>query len=239
MVRFCRLVAVVCLVFVGAVWSADWQIGRISQVKKDVNSKTLYYVVNTPVTEDVITYTISVHVNRQIVTGYYELDKAQSEPPSEWTENTPVWIQIQDKTMYLRSATAGEFKLTVAKSKPATLMTPLTLEEIRVLNAGARMTPGTSTVGFGAKEAAQQQEISTPKPAPEPPGGTISISTVPYLADIFVDDKDMGYSPAKIRLSPGKHTLRVSKNGFAPFTKQLVVAVDSEQELDVTLVKKP
>jgi hypothetical protein len=155
MLRFRWLIPCACFVLVSFVWSADWQVGRIEQVKKDVTSKPLYYIVNTPVTEDIVTYTISVHVNKQIVTGYYELDKSQAEPPEEWTGNTPVWIQIQDKNLYLKSATSGEFKLTAVKSRPAPTMQALTLEEIKVLNAGARVTAGTDTVGFGAKEAAQ------------------------------------------------------------------------------------
>jgi hypothetical protein len=222
-------------------WCADWQVGRIVQVKKDVASKTLYYVVNTPVTEDLITYTISVHVRNQLLTASYELNKAQSEPPVEWTENAPVWVEVEDKTLYLKGATSGEYKLVISKSKPAALMPPLTLDEIKVLNAGARPVAGNTAVGFGAKEAAQAQSqpAEIAQPAPLPPGGTLNISTVPYLADVFVDGKDMGYSPAKIRVSPGKHAVKVSKNGYQPFVKEVVVALDSEQKLDITLEKKP
>ena len=118
-------------------------------------------------------------------------------------------------------------------------MQALTLEEIKVLNAGARVTAGTDTVGFGAKERPAARRSRPLKPAPEPPGGTINISTVPYLADIFVDGKDMGYSPAKIRMSPGAHAVRVSKNGYTTFTKQVLVSIDKEEKLDVTLEKKP
>jgi PEGA domain-containing protein len=220
---------------------ADWQVGRIEQVRKDVSSKTLYYVVNTPVTEDTTTYTISVHVQNRLVTASYDLDKLQSEPPVEWTENTPVWVQISDKTMFLKSATSGEYKLTISKSKSVAVMQPLTLDEIKVLNAGARQVTGNTAVGFGAKEAAQSQPqpVEAAQPAPQPPGGTLDISTVPYLADVFVDGKDMGYSPAKIRVSPGKHSVKVSKNGYQPYVKEVVVALDSEQKLDVTLEKKP
>jgi hypothetical protein len=239
MARFRFLVVFAILMFAGAAWSTDWQVGRIQQVKKDVSSKTLYYIVNTPVTEDVVTYTISVHVNKQLVTGYYELDKVQTAPPDDWSENAPVWVEVDDKTLYLKSAASGEFKLTISKNKPAPVMQPLTLEEIKLLNAGAQMAPGRSTVGFGAKEAAPAREAATTNPAPEPPGGTINISTVPYLADVFVDGKDMGYSPPKIRMSPGKHVVRVSKNGYRSFTKEVLVAVDTDQKLDVTLEKKP
>jgi hypothetical protein len=235
--HFYTLLAVLLMAMTA--WCADWQVGRIEQVKKDVASKTLYYVVNTPVTEDVITYTISVHVRNQLLTASYELDKVQTEPPVVWTENTPVWVQVADKTLFLRSATSGEYKLAISKSKSADVMPPLTLDEIKVLNAGARPVGGNSAVGFGAKEDAKSQPADAPKPAAEPPGGTLNISTVPYLADVFVDGKDMGYSPAKIRVSPGEHAVKVSKNGYQPYVKEVVVALDSEQKLDITLEKRP
>lgn len=236
---FLAALFVVPVLIVSAAYGAEWQVGRIQDVKKDVTQRVLYYVVNTPVTEQIVTYTISVHAKDQILTAFYDLDKAQSEPPSEWTENAPVWIDVQDKTVYLKSPTSGQLKLTLAKRKAAPMMRPLSVEEIKTLNAGAKLDPANSTVGFGAKEAAQAQEATAPKPEPVPPGGTVSISTVPYLADIFVDGKDMGYSPAKIRMSPGKHDIRVSKNGYIPFTRQVMVAADTEQSLDVTLDKKP
>ena len=220
-------------------WCADWQVGRIEQVRKDVSSKVLYYLVNTPVTEDTTTYTISVHVQNRLVTASYDLDKVQSEPPVEWTENAPVWIQVSDKTLYLKSATSGEYKLTISKSKPVAVMQPLTLDEIKVLNAGARQVTDNTTVGFGAKEAAQAQPVEAAQPDAQPAGGTLNVSTVPYLADVFVDGKDMGYSPAKIRVSPGKHSVRVSKSGYLPYVKEVVVALDSEEKLDVTLEKRP
>lgn len=238
MLRLLRLVAcvVLCAVTV-SLYAADWQIGRIQSVKKDVANKTLYYVVNTPVTEDVTTYTVTVHVNDKLFTGFYEQDKVQDAPPPEWTETTPVWVRIEDKSMWLRGATSGEIKLTVTKSRPTTAMPSLTMEEIKILNRGARQTPENATIGFGAKEAAKEHE-AVPAPPPPPPGGTINISTVPYLADVFVDGKDMGYSPAKVRLSPGKHSVRVSKNGYRPYVQEVQVALDSEQKLDIKLEKK-
>ncbi|HEX3320042.1 MAG TPA: PEGA domain-containing protein [Terriglobales bacterium] len=220
-----------------ALYAADWQVGRIQSVRKDVASKTLYYVVNTPVTEDVTTYTVAVHVNDKLVTGFYEQDKVQDAPPSAWTETTPVWVRIEDKTMWLKGATSDEIKLTVSKSKPTAAMPPLTVEEIKILNRGARQMPEDTTIGFGAKEAAKEHEAVLPPPPP-PPGGTINISTVPYLADVFVDGKDMGYSPAKVRLSPGKHSIRVSKNGYRPYVQDVQVALDSDQKLDIKLEKK-
>jgi hypothetical protein len=33
--------------------------------------------------------------------------------------------------------------------------------------------------------------------------------------------------------------VRVSKNGYTTFTKQVLVSIDKEEKLDVTLEKKP
>jgi hypothetical protein len=40
-------------------------------------------------------------------------------------------------------------------------------------------------------------------------------------------------------VSPGKHSVRVSKSGYLPYVKEVVVALDSEEKLDVTLEKRP
>lgn len=219
-------------------WAADWQVGRIQDVRKDVSSKVLYYVVNTPVSEDVITYNITVHLNNRLVSAFYEQDKVQEAPPPEWTESAPVWVRIEDRTIWLRSATSSEIKLTISKSKPAAAMPPLTLEEIKLLNRGAKLSGANSAVGFGAKEAAKERDAAVQTPPPSPPGGTLDISSVPYLADVFVDGQDMGYSPAKVRVSPGKHAVKVSKTGYRPYVTEVEVAIDSEQKVEVKLEKK-
>jgi len=46
-----------------------WQPGRIVEVHKKVESKPLYWIVNTPITEDETTYTITVHVGTKLLVG--------------------------------------------------------------------------------------------------------------------------------------------------------------------------
>jgi hypothetical protein len=74
--------------------NSGWVYGRIADVQKSVNTKTKAWVVNTPITEDEITYTVSVQVRDKIVTGTYELTPEESAPPQEWTTNYPVKIQM-------------------------------------------------------------------------------------------------------------------------------------------------
>jgi hypothetical protein len=53
-----------------------------------------------------------------------------------------------------------------------------------------------------------------------------------------VDGDSMGYTPAKIALGPGKHTFRVEKPGYSPWTKVVTITVGSELTLDATLGKR-
>ena len=75
----------------------------------------------------------------------------------------------------------------------------------------------------------------SPPPAPEPPSGLVSISSVPYLAEVFVDGESMGYTPAKLKLAPGKHSFRCEKAGYKPWTKDITITAGSELTLDATL----
>ncbi len=63
----------------------------------------------------------------------------------------------------------------------------------------------------------------------------MSISSVPYLAEVFVDGESMGYTPAKLKLAPGKHSFRCEKAGYKPWTKDITVTQGSELTLDATL----
>ena len=103
-----------------------------------------------------------------------------------------------------------------------------------------------SMIGFDEKADAPEKPAAAaapapapaepaPPPAPEPPTGVVSISSVPYLAEVFVDGESMGYTPAKLKLAPGKHSFRCEKAGYKPWTKDITVTQGSELTLDATL----
>ena len=64
------------------------------------------------------------------------------------------------------------------------------------------------------------------------------VRSTPFLSEVFVDGASMGYTPAKIALAPGKHTFRVEKPGYKPWTKEMTITVGSELTLDATLDRK-
>lgn len=218
-----------------------WLYGRIENVSKSVNTRTKAWVVNTPITEDEITYTISVHVQDKIIVGTYDLTPEESAPPEEWTTNYPVRVQVAGDRLYLRSA-LGDLTLHVARRKPAKMMTPLTAEEKKRLEQ--LEAPAGSLVGFSDDKnsgSAAKPVESAPPPAPAAlpaTTGTVNVRSTPYLSEVFVDGDSMGYTPAKVSLPPGKHSFRVEKSGYRTWTKEITITVGSELTLDASLEKK-
>jgi hypothetical protein len=55
---------------------------------------------------------------------------------------------------------------------------------------------------------------------------------------VYVDDDLVGNAPATLRLPAGKHTVKVSQQGYKPWTKQLAVFAGSETNLKASLEKE-
>jgi hypothetical protein len=231
-----------------------WQTGRIVDVQKNVTTKTLYWLVNTPVTQDETTYTVSVHLKDKVFTGAYEAGRVQGAPPEEWVKDRPVKVQIDDDLMYLRAPAGNQFKLNIVKRKSAAMMRPVTAAELAEAYASPAANPDDSVTGFippatGSATAPtpRQQPASAAQPAAAPaaaskpaaePAGTIAVRSTPYLADVYVDGQNMGYTPAKLSLPPGKHAVRFEKQGYKTWSKEITLTAGSELLLDATLEKK-
>jgi hypothetical protein len=216
----------------------SWQYGRIVEVRKSATTNVKAWVVNTPITEDQVTYTISVHIGDKILTGNYEPTSEQSPPPEEWTTNYPVKVLIAGDSMSVRGPT-GDIRLHISKRKSAKLMSPLTADEKKGLEQIEA--PAQSLIGF--QQDSKTERAAEPAPAPQPPPqplnvGTVTVRSTPYLSEVFVDGDSMGYTPAKINLAPGKHTFRVEKPGYRAWTKEMMITVGSELTLDATLDRR-
>lgn len=68
--------------------------------------------------------------------------------------------------------------------------------------------------------------------------GKIVVTSVPEGAEVYVDEDLVGNAPATLKLSAGKHTLKVSQQGFKPWTKQIAVYAGSETNLKASLEKE-
>ncbi|HEV2523342.1 MAG TPA: PEGA domain-containing protein [Candidatus Acidoferrales bacterium] len=68
--------------------------------------------------------------------------------------------------------------------------------------------------------------------------GTVAVTSVPDGADVYSDGAFVGNCPASLKLSAGKHTIRVSMNGFKDWTRELTVQDGSEVKLAANLEKQ-
>lgn len=81
-------------------------------------------------------------------------------------------------------------------------------------------------------------ESSAPAASSESDKGKIVVTSVPEGAEVYVDDDLVGNAPATLRLPSGKHTVKVSQQGYKPWTKQLAVFAGSETNLKASLEKE-
>jgi hypothetical protein len=67
--------------------------------------------------------------------------------------------------------------------------------------------------------------------------GTVSLTTSPDAAEVYVDEQFYGNSPATLRLKPGKHTIRAKHSGYKDWSREISADAGSEARLAATLEK--
>ena len=213
-----------------------WQQARIVEVRNTTNDRTTSRVVNTPIVDEEKICEITIHLGTRIVRGSYTLGKTQAAPPPEWIQHAPVRAQLVGDTLFLKALTGEQYRLRVESNGPGAATDPWTADELAAeRNARAEQEQETkSLVGLDEPKAPAK---SAPVAA-DPTTGTISVSSTPSLADLYVDGENLGYTPAKIKLVPGKHTFRCEEQGFKPWTKEITLTTGSGLTLDATLEPK-
>jgi PEGA domain len=66
---------------------------------------------------------------------------------------------------------------------------------------------------------------------------TCKLKSFPDGADIYADDAFVGNTPAQLKLSAGKHHIRVVMKGYEEWSKDIDVPAGSEITLNAILVK--
>lgn len=68
--------------------------------------------------------------------------------------------------------------------------------------------------------------------------GTISVSSNPDGADVYVDGDFVGNAPATLKLTAGKHLIKITMAGFEDWSRDIAAQGGSEAHL-VAILKKP
>jgi hypothetical protein len=95
--------------------------------------------------------------------------------------------------------------------------------------AGAQLCPNSSGGGFGVQPVSvyivriEPSRIG-PIPTPQTTTGTLAVASVPSGAAVILDGKELGLTPfSRSGLVPGSYSLRVEKEGYAPWDKVVTV----------------
>jgi hypothetical protein len=75
-------------------------------------------------------------------------------------------------------------------------------------------------------------------PAVNDDKGSVIVNSTPEGAEVYVDDAFVGNAPATLRMSSGKHTLKVSQTGYKAWSRELTVLAGSEVQLKAALEKE-
>ena len=102
----------------------------------------------------------------------------------------------------------------------------------------------TTTVAKGTTEEstpvpakAMAENTPSAESAASSDAATVSLTTNPDGADVYVDGQFNGNSPATLKLKPGKHTIRVSMTGYSDWTRDISTDAGSSVHLTATLQK--
>ncbi len=92
-----------------------YQTGKIVEVQRKVDTRILYYLVNTPVTQDEPYYEVSVQVGNITYRGVHAPRYAKETLPQEWKPGYEVATRIDGRHLYLKGPNGQEVDFTVAK----------------------------------------------------------------------------------------------------------------------------
>lgn len=136
--------------------------------------------------------------------------------PATLTVNGPVQFAVEKEHLYIKGENGSEHDTKIVKkvSKQQQMKSSETLPQ--------------SEKTAPASPAAPTQVIAT---------GTVTVSSNPDGADVYADGSFVGNTSASLKLSEGKHTVKVSMAGYKDWMRDISVLAGSDVKLVATLEK--
>jgi hypothetical protein len=119
-----RAALLVALLSVTNLYAAErqFQTGRIVSVEKKVHERVLYYLVNTPVTQDDPYYEVSLQLGNSVLLTEFTPRHAADELPDSWKDHAEVEIKVNDKHHATVKQGGGiEVQLVIVKRMPGSV----------------------------------------------------------------------------------------------------------------------
>ncbi len=92
-----------------------YQAGKIINIQQDVHTRVLYYVVNTPVTQDDPYYDVTIQVKDMVYVGEYTPRHSADTLPLGWDVHADVELRVEKGAMFARRPDGRELQLAMVK----------------------------------------------------------------------------------------------------------------------------
>jgi hypothetical protein len=123
-VSFCSALSLVVVLPLWAATPKSYQRGEIVSVEQKARTRTLYYLVNTPVTKDEPYYELAVKVNQTIYVGEYTPRHSADTLPVSWSQGAEVQVKVEKRHFFVKSPSEDEIDFAVVKRVPAASWQP-------------------------------------------------------------------------------------------------------------------
>jgi len=89
--------------------------GRIVDVQHKVNTRVLYYLVNTPVTQDDPYYEVAVEIGNTVYRGVHTPTHRGDTLPDEWKPSAEVQVKVEERSFSLKRPDGALMDFTIVK----------------------------------------------------------------------------------------------------------------------------
>ena len=96
-----------------------YQSGKIVDVQRKIETRVLYYLVNTPVTQDDPYYEVSVQLGNTVYRGVYKPRHENETLPEEWKAKAEVQVKVEGRHLYVKRPNGTEVEFAIAKRTAA------------------------------------------------------------------------------------------------------------------------
>ncbi len=117
-----KRIAATALVFLGlasALWAVEplYQDAVLLSVEQKMNTRVLYYIVNTPITKDEPYYEVSLRLKGTLYLARYTPRHADDTLPEEWKAGLSVQARVDGRHLFVRSADRTDWKFVITKRR--------------------------------------------------------------------------------------------------------------------------
>src|SRR5439155_8121118 len=116
-----RIVTLLILLTLPALFAVEkqYEAGKILDVQQKARTRTLYYLVNTPVTRDEPYYELTVQVKDIVYVAEYTPRHSADTLPDDWRTGTEIQLKADKRHLLVKRPGEAQADLVVVKHMPA------------------------------------------------------------------------------------------------------------------------